>query len=275
MSLKENMEEPSFCNNVNPVNPLKTIICDDFESMSQCSANLICAALRAKPDLLLCLPAGNTAIRTYQILKERSDSGEADFSKADYVELDEWLDLEDESENCTSFLFKNFYDPLNIKKEKIHLFDIHAENMEDECKKIDRFIFEHHGIDLMLLGLGMNGHLGLNEPGASYDKYATVISLDPVTQNVGQKYFSKPIKLSRGITLGIRHILDAKQVVLQVSGTAKSDIVKKIYETKPTSMLPATVMQLLNNGIVVLDRDAASGIKQKQTQSFLYFENTR
>lgn len=246
--------------NTKMANPPKTIICDDYEAMSQRCADLICGAVKAKPDLLLCLPAGNTAVRTYQILKDCSDSGETDFSRANFVALDEWLDLEDESENCTAFMVRNFYGPLHIEENRIHLFDIHAENLEDECKKIDRFIFENHGIDLMLLGLGMNGHLGLNEPGSSFESYAKIVTLDPVTQNVGQKYFSKPIRLSRGITLGIRHMFEAKQVILQAGGKAKADIVKKICQSKPTPMLPATVMQLLDNGILVLDRDAASGI---------------
>lgn len=260
MNLQENREGIPSLHHENTGTPPKTIICDDFEAMSQRCADFLCEAVRAKPDLLLCLAAGNTAIRTYQILKERADSGEADFSKAEFVELDEWLDLEDESENCTSFMFRNFYGPLHIEKSKIRLFDIHAKDMEEECKKIDRFIFERSGIDFMLLGLGMNGHLALNEPGSSFESYAKVVTLDPVTQKVGQKYFSKPVPLSRGVTLGIRHILDAKQVVLQAGGKAKAEIVKKVCLTKPTPMLPGTVLQLTKNGVVVLDRDAASEI---------------
>jgi glucosamine-6-phosphate isomerase len=241
--------------------PIKTIICDDFEAMSQCSADLICESLKAKPDSLLCLPAGSSATRTFQILKERADSGEVDFSEAYFVALDEWLDLKDESENCTAFMLQNFYNPLNIDKNKIRLFDIHAENLEEECKSVDKYIFDHGGIDMMLLGLGMNGHLGLNEPGESFDSYAKVVTLDTVTQQVGQKYFSKSTDLTRGITLGVRHIFDSKKVILQVGGMAKADIVKKVYESKPSFEIPGTVMQLLDNGVVVLDRDAASSLE--------------
>jgi len=79
--------------------------------------------------------------------RSRSFAGETDFSRANFVALDEWLDLEDESENCTAFMVRNFYGPLHIEDNRIHLFDIHAENLEDGCKKIDRFIFENHGID--------------------------------------------------------------------------------------------------------------------------------
>lgn len=238
----------------------RTIICEDFESMSYYSADLICRALRSKPDSLLSLPAGKSAVRTFEILKELSASGMVDFSEAYFVALDEWLDLEDESENCTAFMLSNFYGPLKIDENKIRLFDIHAENMEEECKSVDSFIFERNGIDLMLLGLGMNGHLGLNEPGASFDSYTHIVSLDPVTRQVGQKYFSRPMKLTRGITLGMRHILEAKRVILQAGGAAKADIVNRLYRTKPSPGLPATVMQLLDNGYVVLDRAAASEI---------------
>ena len=102
-------------------------------------------------------------------LKEK---GEIDFSQAEFVALDEWLDLEDERENCTNFLKKHLYGPLGIQPEKMHLFDIHAANFKEECSRIDQIIFSHGGIDLMLLGLGMNGHLGLNEPGGSFEDYA-------------------------------------------------------------------------------------------------------
>jgi len=239
-----------------------TIICDDYEEMSRKTAELICQSIKNKPNSLLCLPSGNTALRTFQILKELSDLRQINFNRAYFVQLDEWLDLEDESENCTSFLYKNFFEPLKIDKSKICLFDIHASDMDQECKKVDEFIFKHGGIDLILLGLGMNGHLGLNEPGEPFDTYSKVVTLDSVTSNVGQKYFSKPVKLTRGVTLGMRHIFESKKVILQVGGKQKADIVKKIYETRPTIKLPGTVMQLIKHGIVILDSDAASKLSQ-------------
>lgn len=236
------------------------IICDDYESMSQKSADLICEVVDNKPEALLCFPAGNSALRTYEILKNRYDEGKVDFSKARFVQLDEWLDLDDESENSTAFTMKNLYMPLRIQPEKIRLFDIHSEDMVAECKSVDAAIFEKGGIDLILLGLGMNGHLGLNEPGDSFSTYSKVVTLDGTTMNVGQKYSSKPTELTRGVTLGVKHIFDAKKVILQVGGKAKADIVKKTFESRPTIDIPGTVMKLIDNGIVVLDRDAASGL---------------
>lgn len=238
-----------------------TEILADYEQMSRRCAELVKECLEKKPDALLCFPAGSTVIRTCEILKEMQDHGEINFSRAEFVALDEWLDLEDESENCTSFLRKHLYGPLSIAPEKTHLFDIHAEDLQKECERIDQIIFRHGGIDLMLLGLGINGHLGLNEPGGNFEDYAKVVELSETTMNVGQKYFSGPTKLTRGITLGVHHMFEAKQVVLQVSGSGKKEIVERMYKSRPTDEIPGTVLKLLPGGKVVLDVAAAEGVR--------------
>lgn len=246
-----------------PIRNPVTEIYPDHDKMSRRCAELVKACLDAKPNSLLCFPAGSTIIHTCELLKEMQIKGEIDFSEAEFVALDEWLDLDEENENCTSFLHRYLYDVLGIKAEKLHLFDIHAEDMDAECKRIDTIIFQHGGIDLMLLGLGMNGHLGLNEPGEHFDSYAKVVNLAETTMEVGQKYFSAPMRLSRGITLGVRHIFETKQVILQVSGQAKQDIVAKMYQYQPTCELPGTVMKLLKNGLVILDEEAAGKLTRE------------
>lgn len=244
-----------------PVKNPVTEVYENYHEMSKRCAELVKECLERKPNALLCFPAGSTVVETCKILGEMKAGGEIDFSKAEFVALDEWLDLEDESENCTNFLRKHLYGPLEIKPEKMHLFNIHADDFEKECKRIDEIIFAHGGIDLMLLGLGMNGHLGLNEPGGDFKDYAKVVELSETTMNVGQKYFSGPTKLTRGITLGVHHMIETKQVILQVSGKAKKEIVKKMYESQPTQQLPGTVLKLLEGGRVILDADAAEGIE--------------
>lgn len=243
-----------------PVKTAPTYIENDFEAMSYKSAQLIAQVVQKKPDALLSLAAGSTAVRTYELLLEMQNRGEVDFSNARFVALDEWLDLEDESENCESFMRKNFYDPLMIREDHIVFFNVHAENLEKECKRIDQYIFDHSGIDCMLLGVGMNGHLGLNEPNRTFNSYTKIVELDDITAQVGQKYFSQGMKLTRGITLGIRHMYECGLVILQAGGTHKKEIVQKIYETAPTEALPATVLKLLPHAAIVLDRDAAAGI---------------
>lgn len=240
--------------------PERVYLEDDFEAMSRRSAQLLIDVVREKPEALICLPAGSTAARTYEILAERSARGEADFSKAWFVALDEWLDLEDESENCDAFMRKHFYGPLGIPDERVKRFDIHAADLRQACREVDQFIFDRGGIDVMLLGMGMNGHLGLNEPGGDFSDYAKVVELDPVTMSVGQKYFSGPTRLTRGITVGVHHMFETKLVVLQVGGAHKAEITERLIRTAPTEALPATVLKLVPHGVLVVDRDAAARV---------------
>lgn len=256
--MEEIAEEMGACL---PIKIPATEVMPDMEGMSRRCAELVKACLDEKRDALLCFPAGSTVVRTCEILKEMKEQGLIDFSQAEFVALDEWLDLEDESENCTNFLKQHLYGPLEIQPEKMHLFQVHAQDLEEECRRIDGIISSRGGIDLMLLGLGMNGHLGLNEPGGDFEDYAKVVNLSETTMHVGQKYFSGPMKLTRGITLGVHHMFEAKKVILQVSGKAKQDIVKKMYDSQPTQELPGTVLKLLPGGLVVLDEDAAKGIR--------------
>lgn len=243
-----------------PMRIPETFLMDDYEGMSRKSAELVRDAVKARPDALISLPAGNTAIRTYEILKEMADSGEVDFTNVRFVALDDWLDLEDESENCDAFMRKYFYGPLNIPDEGVTRFDIHADDLDAACKAVDEVIFAHGGLDFMLLGSGMNGHLGLNEPNSDFSLYSKVVELDSVTMQVGQKYFSDGMKLTRGITLGVRHMFDCKHVVLQIGGGHKAEIVDKIYRTAPTEEVPATVLKLVPRGTIVLDRDAGAKV---------------
>lgn len=243
-----------------PMNHPVTEIYSSEEEMSRRCAGIVRDTLQNKPEALLCFPAGMSVVGTCRILKEMQDRGEVDFSKASFVSLDEWLDLEDESENCTHFLYKHLYGPLGIREDQLHLFDTHATDLEAECQRIDRFIFDSGHIDLMLLGIGMNGHLGLNEPGEDFSDYAKVVELSETTMNVGQKYFSDSMKLTRGITLGVRHMFETRKVVLQVCGAHKQDIMYQLFTTRPSQDLPASALSLMDGSMIIMDRDAAEKI---------------
>ena len=235
----------------------------DEAAMSRRCAELIRDCLDQKPDALLCLPAGNTAIGTYRELARMVEAGELDISRARFVSLDDWVGLSPDAreDDCTHFMYRHCYGPLNIRPEQLSLFDTDAEDLEAECRKIDQVIFDNGGVDFMLLGLGMNGHLGLNEPGADFHNYCHLMGLSDVTKSVGQKYFSHETTLTGGITVGIQHMFEAKQVVLQISGQHKQDIVHRMYTTGVSTDLPGSVFQVLPNSRVILDADAAEKIK--------------
>lgn len=242
------------------VNIPKSEIYQTESGMAKRCAQIVKETLTKKPDALLCFPAGMSVVSTCNELIRMKRDGEIDFSMAQFVSLDEWLDLEDESENCTSFLHRHLYDPLEIREDQLHLFRTHAEDFEQECRRIDQYIFDSGHIDLMLLGMGMNGHLGLNEPGGDFSDYAKVVPLSETTMNVGQKYFSQETKLTRGITLGVHHLFETKKVLLQVCGAHKQDIMYRLYHTRPTQDLPASALMLMDNAYVIADKLAAGKI---------------
>ncbi len=241
-----------------PLKQIRTEVAPDFEGMSLCSAEKVRDCLNAKPDALLCFAAGNTDVRTFEILKDMQDRKEIDFSQARFVALDDWLDLEDESDNCTHFMFRHFYGPLGIRDDQLSLWNLHVSDLAAECRRMDAIIAANGGVDLMLLGMGMNGHLGLNEPHVPWNRRSLVVDLDPVTTVVGQKYFSKPAKLTRGITLGMLHVFEAHCVILQVGEKKKAEIVKRLFDTQPDFPIAASALKMHPNAVMILDEDAAS-----------------
>ncbi|GAB1484305.1 glucosamine-6-phosphate deaminase [Treponema sp.] len=241
-----------------PYKRVPTEVPGDFEAMSKRSAELLAAHVRKKPDALLCLAAGNTAIRTYEILKEMSSHGELDFSESRFVALDEWVGLENPEGNCASFMKKYFYGPLGIDYSRVVAFDPEASDLEAECLRVDAWLATNGPIDLFLLGMGMNGHLGLNEPGVHWNRHSIVVDLDPLTAQVGQKYFKQETKLTRGITLGMKYILEAKSVILQVGEAKKAEIVRKLFDSDIEFAMPATIVRLHPDALLILDEDAAS-----------------
>ena len=123
----------------------------------------------------------------------------------------------------------------------------------------------------MLLGIGMNGHIALNEPGENFDHGTHIVELSETTKSVGQKYFSKEMQLSRGITLGMRQVFGAKKVILQAGGKAKAQIIAQLYAVRPQISMPASVLALVEDGVVILDKDAAGEIDEEIRQEIGFF----
>lgn len=160
----------------------KKIVFKDYNDLSKQTANFIVERINEKPNSLLCFPAGETSIGTFDELIKLRDKGLVDFNKCKFVGLDEWVNLgEMESENCFNFLRIRFFDKAGINKNNLCFFNGESNNLNIECEKTEAFINQNNGIDLMLLGVGMNGHVGLNEPGASFDNYSHVVDLDEIT----------------------------------------------------------------------------------------------
>jgi glucosamine-6-phosphate isomerase len=237
---------------------MKQIIYDNYEELSLRTAELISSIISEKPDALLCFPAGETSVGTFRHLIELNRSGKLSFSKCRIVGLDEWAHIgKMKSENCFSFLKKHLFDHIDYNKDHFCFFNGESDDLRAECVKTDNFIREFGPIDMMLLGAGMNGHLGLNEPGTSFELYSHIVDLDDTTRVVGQKYFSGEVTLTSGITLGLKYVMEARIVILQLNGTRKAGVVKKLADSEVTPEFPASILKSHPDSYLLLDKEAA------------------
>jgi glucosamine-6-phosphate isomerase len=224
----------------------------DHEHASLAVAKTIIETLEQKPEACIVVTSGDTPTRAYEILVAIAPAGL--FDKATLISLDEWVGISREHLGGCSYMVDNsLFKPLNLSSERYHFFDAKASDLKAECQRIDNVIFEKGGLDLVLVGLGLNGHIGLNEPGTSFDSYCTVNQLDPMTAEVGQKYFTENTILSQGITVGLKHMLEAKKVIIMATGQKKKDIVNQVAQSMPSESLPASFIHLHSNGYIYTD----------------------
>jgi glucosamine-6-phosphate isomerase len=242
---------------------VEQIIYNSYSELSSKTAEMIAAIITEKPDSLLCFPAGDTSIGTFNQLIKLSKAGNISFKQCKIVGLDEWANLgKMKNENCFSFLKNNLFDHIDFSPSNLCFFDGESADLVNECKKTDYFIQNNGPIDMMLLGVGMNGHLGLNEPGTSFDLYSHIVYLDNITKIVGQKYFTgnHNVKLTRGISLGIKYIMEAKTVILQLNSAKKAEVVKRLIDSEISTDFPVSVMKSHANAFLLLDKEASKYI---------------
>jgi len=237
---------------------LKQIIYKDYKELSVKTAEMIAAIITDKPDALLCFPAGETSVGTFKCLIDLNKRGKISFKNCRIVGLDEWAHIgKMKMENCFSFMKKHLFNHIDYSQENLCFFDGESQDLKNECVKTDEFIRKNGPVDMMLLGVGMNGHLGLNEPGTSFDLNSHIVTLADTTKVVGQKYFSGNVKLTVGISLGIRHILESKTLILQMNGSKKRELVKLLVDSEITTSFPASAAKAHKNSFLLLEKEAA------------------
>ena len=229
----------------------------DAEELAEYTAKFIINLVREKPTAALILTSGDTPVKTYKKIVELAQPG--DFSQATVIGLDEWVGVPATSEgSCRYIVEQNLLKPLNVSPAQYTFFDSMTEDLQSECERVDRLIFEKGGVDFILVGVGLNGHIGLNEPGTSFDLYCHVSKLAEITINTGQKYFNQSTELTQGITIGLKHLLEAKIAVLIANGERKAEVLREIVLQEPNINLPATVFKKHINGHIWIDKAAAS-----------------
>ncbi len=236
---------------------MKLIKEKNYEAMSRQAANIISAQVIIKPDCVLGLATGSTPIGTYNQLAAWYEKGDVDFSRVRTINLDEYIGISGSDEHSYRyFMDKNFFEKINIKKENTFVPSGIAKDIEKECSEYDNRIESFGGIDLQLLGIGLDGHIGFNEPGDCFQKNTHVVKLHSSTIEANSRFFSSPEKVPEyAITMGMISIMQAKKILLIANGKAKEDILNKALYGAITPQIPASILQLHSDMTVIYSEE--------------------
>lgn len=231
---------------------------EDYAAMSRRAAGIIAAQVIQKPDCVLGLATGSTPIGAYQQLVRWYEQGDLSFAEVHSVNLDEYCGLAGtHNQSYRYFMRKNLFDHVDIKPEWTNVPDGAAVNPQVECRRYDRVIQALGGIDLQLLGIGNNGHIGFNEPAGSFSPGTHLVDLTPSTIQANKRFFASADEVPRqAITMGVGTIMGARKVLVVVSGEGKADIVYRAFCGPVTPEVPASILQFHPDVTLVGDRAA-------------------
>lgn len=235
------------------------VVCKDYEKMSRRAAEIVAEQVKKRPDGLISFPGGDTPLGMVHVFADMVNEGKVDISRTHYVSLDEWVGLSNEDEgSCGLFNQQNLLSRLQHPFAGTHIINGAAEDIESERVALNDYISQYGPLDVSVLGIGMNGHLGFNENGVDFDLDAHIIPLSETTLKVMTKYFGEKFHPTHGISQGIRQIMAAKTVILIANGAHKAEILKKAVHGPVTNEVPASVLQNHPNCYVVADEAAAA-----------------
>lgn len=232
----------------------------DYADMSRKAANIISAQVILKPNSVLGLATGSSPIGTYRQLIKWYQKGDVDFKKVISINVDEYKGLsKTDSQSYRYYMQQNFFKHVNIDPQNIHIPDGLATDENLECRRYDKVIQDCGGIDLQLLGIGHNGHIGFNEPDEAFEKRTHCVNLSTSTIEANKRFFDNEESVPRqAYTMGMRSIMQARRIVLIVSGEKKAEIVKEAFCGPVTPKVPASALQMHNCVTIVGDEAALS-----------------
>ena len=234
----------------------------DYDEMSRKAANIIAAQMTLKPDSVLGLATGSTPIGTYRELIARYSQGDIDFSRIKTANLDEYRGLPRENDQSYYyFMYENLFRHVNIDMANTNIPNGMEPDSDAECARYEKVIESLGGVDLQLLGLGHNGHIGFNEPADHLARMTNCVNLQASTIEANKRFFESADQVPKqAYTMGIGTIMRAKSVLLIVSGADKAETLAKVIAGPVTPQVPASILQFHPNAIVVADEAALSGL---------------
>ncbi len=225
---------------------MRIIKADNYEEVCERAAMLLAAQVLLKPDAVLGLATGESPVGVYERLVSWHQAGKLDFSRIRTVNLDEYAGLDGtDPQSYRYFMEEHLFSHINIQKENTFVPDGRADDFDAACKNYDRNIKMLGGIDLQLLGIGKNGHIGFNEPGDCFVQETHLVSLEESTIQANSRFFHTTQEVPRqAVTMGIGGIMSASRVVLIASGKEKAELIERAFSGSVTPKIPATILKL-------------------------------
>ncbi|MDD4879316.1 MAG: glucosamine-6-phosphate deaminase [Candidatus Omnitrophica bacterium] len=255
---------------------MELIIAKDYREMSHQAATQVAANIIVKPELVLGLATGSTPVGTYEELIKMRKKGMVDFSKVTTFNLDEYIGLGPKDEaSYHHFMFHNLFSGINVKRENINLLNGLAKDPEAECRRYEKAIRKAGGIDLQIVGIGQNGHIGFNEPCDVFPTVTHIVDLSEETRRVNAKFFKDKKKVpTQAISVGIGTIMKAKEIILLANTKEKAEAITEAIEGPVRPQVPASVLQLHPKSVMMLTEQAAKGLKRifDKSSKFSYIE---
>ncbi len=230
---------------------------ETYKELSQEASKIIASVVKSKPESILGLATGSSPLGTYDGLIEAYNNGEIDFSKVTTINLDEYIGLTpDNDQSYRYFMETNLFSKINVRKDFTFVPDGCAEDIQKECKEYDERILSLGGIDIQLLGIGLDGHIGFNEPDDVFVKETHLVDLDPSTIEANARFFESIDDVPKqAVTMGMGGIMGAKKVLLIANGKNKEEIVKKAFFGPITPKVPASILQLHPDVTVIYSKN--------------------
>lgn len=238
---------------------MRVVILENASDIAVQAGNIFVELLTDKPNAVLGLATGATPVPTYKYLIDCYKQGKVSFKDAVSFNLDEYVGFDRNNVNSYYyFMMENLFNHVDMRKDKVHVPNGVAENLEEECARYDAMIEEHGGIDVQLLGIGTNGHIGFNEPSDAFSDGTYITDLAQSTIESNKIYFTNGDMPTKAITMGIGSIMKAKKIILIATGISKAKAIKAMIEGEVTPACPASILQKHDDAVIFLDKDAAS-----------------
>ena len=244
---------------------MRIIVCENYEEVSKKAAQMILSQVTLKPNSVLGLATGSTPIGMYENLVKLNKNGDIDFPEVRTFNLDEYYKLPKESDQSYHyFMYKNLFDHININPENIHIPNGMTADVDAECERYDKLIKEAGGVDIQVLGIGNNAHIGFNEPTINFEKGTHLVELEESTIEANSRFFDNIEDVpKKAITMGVGSIFKSKKIMLIATGENKAEAIYNTVYGKVVPEVPASILQFHSDIVLILDKKAAKLLKKE------------